>query len=82
MMKSKLKLDTQQMVKVRAINIKYALKFQPIIKSDDSRFSKLKQAMALQGQKDDELKGVFTDAQFKQYKDFENDMRKKMQSKE
>jgi len=81
MMKNKLKLDTQQMVKVKAINIKYALKFQPIIKSDDSRFSKVRQAMALQGKKDDELKGIFTDAQFKQYKDFENDMRKQMQDK-
>jgi len=81
MMKTKLKLDTQQMVKVRAVNIKYALKFQPIIKSDDSRFSKLRQAMKLQDQKDEELKGIFTEAQFKQYKDFESDMRKKMQDK-
>jgi anion-transporting ArsA/GET3 family ATPase len=81
LMKTKLKLDTQQMVKVRAVNIKYALKFQPIIKSDDNRFSRLKQAMALQSQKDDELKSIFTDAQFKQYKEFESEMRKKMQDK-
>jgi hypothetical protein len=81
LMKSKLKLDTQQIVKIKALNLKYALKMQPIIKSDDSRFSKFRQAKSLLEQKDGELKLVFTDAQFKQYKDFESEMRKKMQSK-
>jgi hypothetical protein len=40
-----------------------------------------RQAKALLEQKDAELKLVFTDTQFKQYKDFESDMRKKMQEK-
>jgi hypothetical protein len=39
MMKTKLGLDTQQIVKVKALNLKYALKFQPIIKSDEGRLS-------------------------------------------
>ena len=81
MMKTKLKLDTQQIVKVKAVNVKYAKKFQPIIKNDDNRFSKISQFMSLQKQKDLELKSIFNEAQFKQYKDFENEMRKKMQDK-
>src|ERR1700743_3724996 len=39
LMKSKLKLDTQQIAKVKALNLKYALKLQPILTIDDSRFS-------------------------------------------
>src|ERR1700743_1877441 len=39
LMKSKLKLDTQQIAKVKALNLKYAIKLQPILTSDDSRFS-------------------------------------------
>ena len=81
LMKTKLKLDTQQIVKVKAVNIKYAEKFQPIIKSDDNRFPKISQFMSLQKQKDLELKTIFTEVQFKQYKDFESEMRKKMQDK-
>jgi len=81
MMKSKLKLDTQQLLKVQALNLKYALLFEPIIKSDVGRFSKLRQAMALQQKKDDELQYIFTTPQYKLYKDFEDTMRKKMMAK-
>jgi hypothetical protein len=77
-MKTMLGLDTQQIAKVKVVNLKYALKFQPIIKSDDSRLSKFKEAKALQEQKDDELQRIFTVSQFKQYKDFENEIRSKM----
>jgi hypothetical protein len=81
MMKSKLNLDSDQTAKVQAINLKYAQKFEPIIKSDDSRFSRLRQARALQKAKDAELKTVFTASQYKQYQDFEAEIRAKLKDK-
>lgn len=80
MMLDKLKLGNQQLAKVKVVNLKYALKFQPIIESKDGRFSKYRQAKKLMEQKDEELKDIFTTSQFKQYKDFEGDMRKKLKA--
>jgi hypothetical protein len=81
MMKSKLKLDSGQVTKVQDINLKYAQKFQPILKSNDGRMSKAKQAMALQKQKDGELQTVFTKDQYKQYQEFEQEMKSKLMSR-
>lgn len=81
MMKTKLHLDTQQIVKVKAVNLKYALKFQPIIKSDDSKFTKFREFKKLQEAKDAELKGIFNGLQFRLYQDYENEMREKMKEK-
>jgi anion-transporting ArsA/GET3 family ATPase len=81
LMKTRLHLDTQQIVKVKAVNLKYALKFQPIIKSDDSKFSKFRQFKKLQEAKDAELKGIFNAGQFKLYQDYENEIREKMKEK-
>ena len=82
LMKTKLHLDTQQIIKVKAVNLTYSLKFQPLIKSDDSRFSKLRQFKKLQEAKDAELKGIFNAGQFKLYQDYESEMREKMKEKE
>jgi hypothetical protein len=76
LMKTKLNLDARQIVQVKAINLKYAYKFQPILTSDDGRTSKAMKSRALQQQKDLELKGVFTPSQFTQYKGFESDLQK------
>jgi hypothetical protein len=81
LMKNKLKLDTNQVLKVQAINLKYAQKFEPIIKGSDGRMKKAREAMALQKQKDAELKPIFTPAQYKQYQDFEQEMKSKMKSR-
>lgn len=80
MMLDKLKLGNQQLAKVKVVNLKYALKFQPILMSDKSRFSKFRAFKSLQEEKDVELKDIFTTSQFKQYKDFEDEMRKKMKA--
>jgi hypothetical protein len=80
MMKSKLNLEGPQLAQVSAINLKYAQLFQPIMKGDDSRFSKMRKAKALQAQKDKELQGVFTKDQYKLYEDFEQELRSKMMS--
>jgi len=81
MMKAKLKLDTSQVLKVQAINLKYAQKFEPIIKGSDGRMKKMREVMSLQKQKDAELKQVFTAEQYKQYQDFEQEMKSKMKSR-
>ncbi len=81
LMKAKLKLDAGELTKVQAINLKYARKFEPIIKSNDNRFSKLKQAMALQKEKDQELQAVFNKDQFNQYQEFEQELRSKMKAR-
>ncbi|MCR8556280.1 hypothetical protein KXD93_01420 [Mucilaginibacter sp. BJC16-A38] len=80
MMKTKLKLDSPQVTKVQAINLKYAQKMEPILKGSDGRMSKARQAMALQKQKDGELQSVFTKDQFQQYQEFEQEMKSKLMS--
>lgn len=67
MMKSKLNLNAAQQTKVEVINSNYAKKYEPIIKSSDSKIIRLSQAISLQKAKDEELKKVFTDGQYKQY---------------
>ena len=79
-MLDKLKLGNQQLAKVKEVNLKYALKFQPILMSDKSRFSKFRAFKSLQEEKDVELKDIFTTSQFKQYKDYEDEMRKMMKA--
>jgi hypothetical protein len=80
LMKTKLNLDANQANKVQAINLKYAEKFQPIIKSTDSRPVKLKAAMALQKEKDKELQAVFSEEQYKEYIAFEQELRSKLRA--
>ena len=81
LMQEKLKLDPGQLKKAEAINLKYAEKFQPIIKGSGSRMSKIKQAKALQEQKDNELQTVFTKDQYAQYQAFEREFRSKMKAR-
>jgi hypothetical protein len=75
MMKEKLALSADQVKKVAVINLKYAEKFQPLIKSDTDRMVKIRMFLTLLGQKDKELQQVFTDKQFAQYKEFEAKIR-------
>ena len=74
-MKSKLGLDSVQLEQVEAINLKYALKNEPVIKSGDSKFSKFKQLKSSQKEKEAELKKIFTAEQFKQYQAFQDEMK-------
>lgn len=81
MMKSKLGLDSMQASQVEAINLKYALKNEPILKSDNSKLSKFKQLRSLQKEKESELKKVFTSEQYKQYQDFKEEMKAQLKEK-
>ncbi|MBB3055874.1 hypothetical protein [Mucilaginibacter gotjawali] len=80
LMKEKLNLNDMQLTKVSTINLKYAEKFEPIIKSDDNRFLRMRQAKALMEQKDKELQAVFTKTQYNEYLAVENEIRKKIRS--
>lgn len=81
LMKSKLGLDSVQSIKVLAINQKYTLKNEPILKSNAGKFSKFKQIKKLQKEKDEELKKVFTTEQFNQYQAFEAEMKRKIKER-
>ena len=81
MMESKLGLDEAQVKKVSAINLKYAEKFQPLLKSTGDQATKIKQATALQGQKDKELQAVFNKQQFAEYQQFEQKIRSRMMAR-
>ncbi|WP_412469279.1 hypothetical protein [Pedobacter sp. KLB.chiD] len=78
LMKTRLSLDTGQLARLKVINLKYALKNEPIIKSDAGKLAKLKQFKALQKEKNAELKKVFTAEQYNQYQAFEAEMKEKI----
>jgi hypothetical protein len=80
MMTNKLDLSPEQVKKVSAINLKYAQKFQPIIKGTGDKQTRLQQAMALQAQKDKELQLVFDKKQFADYQEFEEQLKSRMKS--
>jgi hypothetical protein len=81
MMKNKLSLKVDQVAKVQAINLSYAEKFDPIIKSNDNKLTRFMRAMDLQKAKDAELKKVFTAEQYKQYEAIESELKAKMKGK-
>lgn len=78
MMKTKLNLDSAQTLKVQHINLKCAQKMDPILKGDGGRFSKFSQLKSIQGDKNKELKAVFSADQYKQYEQMEAEMKGKM----
>ncbi|OJV12621.1 MAG: hypothetical protein BGO21_02425 [Dyadobacter sp. 50-39] len=81
MMKNKLGLDSVQLNQVGAINLKYALKNEPVLKSDKSKLSKFKQLKSSQKEKDAELKKIFTPEQYRQFQDFQDEMKSQMKEK-
>jgi len=66
MMKDNLDLTAAQEPKVQAINLKYANKMQDVRKMTDTAAQR-KSAMALNKQKETELKAILTANQFKEY---------------
>ena len=78
MMKTRLKLDSAQLLQVQSINSKYAEKFDPVLKSNAGRFSKLRQLKSLQDQKNKEMKVVLRKDQFKQYQQLQAELKEKV----
>lgn len=80
-MKSKLPLNPEQVPRVQAINLAYALKNEPVIKSDAGKRAKFKQLKALQKDKDNELEKVLTAEQFKQYQALKEELKEKIKER-
>ena len=81
MMKNKFGLDSIQLNQVEAINLKYALKNEPVIKSGDNKLSKFRQLRSSQKEKEAELKKIFTAQQFKQYQALQDEMKVQLKEK-
>lgn len=75
MMRNKLGLDSAQLSQVRAINLKYALRNEPVIKSGDSKLARYRKINSSQREKQAELKKVFTAEQYRQYQAFQEEMK-------
>jgi len=78
MMKNKIKLDSAQVVQVQAINLKYAEKLDPVLKGDERKLKQMRDMMAIQRDKDAELKKALTADQFKQYEAMKDEMKEKL----
>lgn len=81
MMKNKLGLDSVQLNQVKTINLKYALKNEPVLRSDNNKLSKFRQLKSSQNEKDAELKKVFTTEQYRQYQAFQQEMKGQLKEK-
>jgi len=78
LLKSKLKLDTLVIVKLQAINLKYAQKMEPIIKGDEGKLKKYRAVIAIQKAKDAELRKLFSAEQYRQYQKLEDELKDKI----
>ena len=64
MMADTLDLGGEQQDRLLAVNLNYAEKTEAVISSGDGRFQKLRKFRALQKDKDKEVKGILTEAQY------------------
>ena len=70
--------DSISIEKVRAINLKYAEKVESLAASNKSRRQKFKKMRNIGEQKDDELRSVLTEEQYKVYLEKKEEMRERM----
>lgn len=77
-MKTSLSPDSAQMVKIADLNLKYALKMDPVISGNQSKLSKLKTFKAYSEQKEGELKKILTKNQFEIYEQQKEEMKDRM----
>jgi len=68
-MQTTLHLNADQYSKIYSINLAFAQKTQPIIQSDDSKFSKFKQVKEMQDKRDEDFKAILTKDQYKLYEE-------------
>jgi hypothetical protein len=72
--KEKLNLSEDQSVKVEAINATYFEGLSQLKNSNERKMSKYKKFKALQSTRDEQMKDVLDDGQYKMYKDFQKEM--------
>lgn len=73
-MNTRLALTAAQYNQVSGINLAYARRIEPILRSEDGRFTKYRKIKPLLEEKDEELKAVFTADQFKKYQDVKQEL--------
>ena len=76
-MKEQLKLTSAQETKVEVINLKYAKKMDEVRKNADPAIQK-KNALAIQSQRENEMKGVLNATQYKEYLKMVAEMKERM----
>jgi hypothetical protein len=80
-MKVKLPLENNQYKSIYDINLKYAVKVEPILKGTDNRITKFQKINAMQPDKEAEYKKLLTDTQFKKYMKLKDQLMKKAMNK-
>lgn len=80
-MKRKLGLNETQQNQVETINLKYAQKNEPVLKSKERRITKLKKLKSIQGEKDAELKTVLSPEQHEKYQVLVEEMKEKVKER-
>src|SRR5882672_11398272 len=73
-MKTTLHLNADQYGKVYNINLSFAQKAQPVIQSDDSKFSKFRTLKDMQDKRDEDFKIVLTKDQYNLYAEKKDEM--------
>ncbi len=80
-MSRKLDLNETQLSQVEAINLKYAQKNEPVLKSNERKVAKLKKLKSIQNEKDSELKSVLSADQYKTYQELVDEMKEKVKER-
>ncbi|HCN50374.1 MAG TPA: hypothetical protein DIT10_15010 [Chryseobacterium sp.] len=73
-MTSKLTLNAKQVEQVSALNLQYARKNDPILKSNEGKLSKFKKLKALQKEKSNALIQILDAGQYKKYEEIKDQM--------
>ena len=81
LMKDKLALSAEQLPNVQAINLDTAKKMEPVIKGDDGPLVKLRQARAIESQKEASLRDVLTPDQFQKFLALRDELKQKLEEK-
>jgi hypothetical protein len=77
-MKSNLKLSDDQLQKVKDINLRYANKMDSLAHSTQTKEARMDEFRKCSKMKDDDLKAVLNEDQFKEYLAKKDEMKKKM----
>lgn len=81
MMRTKLGLNAAEVPKVAGINRKYAEKMEPIIKGSEGPLMKMRDAKAIEQEKEAELKKVLSPDQFQKFLAMKEEMREQLAQK-
>jgi flagellar basal body-associated protein FliL len=81
LMKTALNLDEKQTDAVNKINLKYSLKNQELLTSDERKLRKIREAKSLAKEKDKELQNVLTKDQFTRYQEKKDALKERIKER-